>query len=296
MNSEYEILKGQRFLNYLNTEKYEKLYKFLIENPILFELRIFGDTIYSHGVKRGIQALQVIHMSYKYITENDIYRYIITPYELYGINDFKPIHYCIIENKPQELIYLLTTVGVNINSVDKDMNTALHLAVYNRNLYIVKILVNSGCILDSLNKVNKTPLYIASEYSLLEIAKLLLKRGARTSYRFGNFYSDIAEHVEEIGTPGIKLVFSDFFKKIERKKTSKLKKYKMSNEQIELIGNLNHLCDNLNIRDNRNMLRIIAQSSGVKYEENLNEEELCKFLSNKIILKSRYPELFNKIN
>lgn len=52
-------------------------------------------------------------------------------------------------------------------------NTALHFAVLNRNLEIVKILINSKANLDIKNKENKTPYNLALEHSLIDIYKYL---------------------------------------------------------------------------------------------------------------------------
>lgn len=52
-------------------------------------------------------------------------------------------------------------------------NTALHFAVLNRNLEIVKILINSKANFEIKNKENKTPYNLALEHSLIDIYKYL---------------------------------------------------------------------------------------------------------------------------
>ncbi|WAR10071.1 SECG-like protein [Mya arenaria] len=77
-----------------------------------------------------------------------------------------------------EVINVLLTSKCDVNEVDVKGNTALHLAVDEGHLEVVKKLVNSGrCVVDALNCAGESALMRAAFYDYVEAARSLLKEG-----------------------------------------------------------------------------------------------------------------------
>lgn len=75
-----------------------------------------------------------------------------------------------------DMANLLVTKGANLNSVDSKGNTALHLiAYYGLRLDIAKLLIENGADLNILNNEGKTAVYLAASYGRIETSKLFDK-------------------------------------------------------------------------------------------------------------------------
>lgn len=84
---------------------------------------------------------------------------------------------------------------IDVNTRDYLSRTALHLAVFNGHVGIVRLLLDSGVNIDSENLKGDTALHTASYFSsrgFEEIVKLLLKGGISVNYR--NRHGETALH------------------------------------------------------------------------------------------------------
>jgi ankyrin repeat protein len=72
-----------------------------------------------------------------------------------------------------------------LNVQDSKGNTALHYAVINNKEVVVKNLCFSRCNVNLLNKENKSPLHLATEREFQNVADMLVSSGADVSIRFG---------------------------------------------------------------------------------------------------------------
>lgn len=61
------------------------------------------------------------------------------------------------------LLRKLISSGANINLVDNDEQTALHLAAANGNIKVAKLLIEHGANISSVDNYGWTALFIASE-------------------------------------------------------------------------------------------------------------------------------------
>lgn len=66
----------------------------------------------------------------------------------------------------------------NVNEVDADGNTALHIAALSNNSEMVLFLIKNGATIDLKNSEGKTPLYVAIDNSAISAAETLVLRGA----------------------------------------------------------------------------------------------------------------------
>ena len=69
---------------------------------------------------------------------------------------------------------------ININSRDGSgfQQTALHKAVWDGHIQVVKFLVRNGAEIDAKNQNDATPLYIAAQEGQLDVVKFLIEKGA----------------------------------------------------------------------------------------------------------------------
>jgi len=68
--------------------------------------------------------------------------------------------------------------GADVNTTDKDGNTALKWAIYYRHLDVVKFLLNCGADVNPKNKDGHTALMATAYVGFPEATKLVLERGA----------------------------------------------------------------------------------------------------------------------
>ncbi len=73
--------------------------------------------------------------------------------------------------------FVLSIQGIDVNIVNKDIETALHLAAMNGNAAIIELLLNRGIEINRSNNMHRTALHIAALYDNLEAVQLLVDRG-----------------------------------------------------------------------------------------------------------------------
>jgi len=73
-----------------------------------------------------------------------------------------------------DLAFMLMELEVNLDAQDKNLDTALMIAVKKNNFFLVQDLVNANSNLDLKNSSGKTALDIAKHLNRIEIAKLLI--------------------------------------------------------------------------------------------------------------------------
>ena len=88
------------------------------------------------------------------------------------------IHILARKNK----IYLLNNInGIDYDILNKDKETALIIAIENKNIESCKILINNGANIKIKNKLDLSPLMLCCKYNLLDIAEILIKKGANVN-------------------------------------------------------------------------------------------------------------------
>ncbi len=80
-----------------------------------------------------------------------------------------------------EIFNVFITNGASINIIDINRNTALHYAVANNNIRVAKYLISKFVNINSQNKDGDTALHLAVYLGFSEIAEILLKSGAYIS-------------------------------------------------------------------------------------------------------------------
>ncbi|MFN7038135.1 MAG: ankyrin repeat domain-containing protein [Alphaproteobacteria bacterium] len=71
-----------------------------------------------------------------------------------------------------KLLGELIDAGVDIESVDKDLRTCLHLACFHNQIDTVKLLISAGANLNAYDKDNKTPLQLAGSKGYFNIVSI----------------------------------------------------------------------------------------------------------------------------
>ena len=107
------------------------------------------------------------------------------------LHGFKQNQVILDENNNEYLIHILARKNkINIlsdfNDIDYDIlnknkETALIIAIENKNIDSCKILINNGANIKIKNKLDLSPLMLCCKYNLLDIAEILIKKGANVN-------------------------------------------------------------------------------------------------------------------
>jgi len=81
-------------------------------------------------------------------------------------------------NGKKEVFHFPRELGADINILDTNDNTALHLASASDRFDIIKLLLDKGRSVTLTNKDDSTPLHISTKFGHLEATKSLVGRGA----------------------------------------------------------------------------------------------------------------------
>ncbi|MGX9892553.1 ankyrin repeat domain-containing protein, partial [Wolbachia endosymbiont of Protocalliphora sialia] len=88
-----------------------------------------------------------------------------------------------------EIVKLLKENGANLNTVDDNQSTPLHLAAKGGFLSIVEYLIENGANLNAVNYNEDTPLHLAAKGGFLDVVKLLKGKGANLNAENYNEYN-----------------------------------------------------------------------------------------------------------
>ncbi|CAD8062818.1 unnamed protein product [Paramecium sonneborni] len=99
-----------------------------------------------------------------------------------GLDDWTALHHA-INNRRVGIVKLLLDSNANPNLCTQMKSTPLHLACLRRSLEIVKLLVKNKVDLNCQDKDLNTPLHISSEYGEIQIVEFLLENGANASLK-----------------------------------------------------------------------------------------------------------------
>lgn len=134
--------------------------------------------------KKEKSAKELLENSYKNIYERDEKRRTV-------------LHYAV----EAKTVRLLVEKGANVNAADVEGYTALHLAVTEKRLEIVRELIKLGGNVNAEEYGNKcTPLHLACVVGEKEIVEELVKAGAEIEQadKFGMTAMDYAKNSKEI--------------------------------------------------------------------------------------------------
>ncbi|MBL7564106.1 ankyrin repeat domain-containing protein, partial [Legionella bononiensis] len=92
------------------------------------------------------------------------------------------------ENAYQRIADLLIKYGIYVNAIDKEGNTALHLAARDNNLTAIRYLLGHGADIDLRNKLGNIPLHLAAITDNPTAIRYLVEHGADINCQnnFGN--------------------------------------------------------------------------------------------------------------
>lgn len=102
----------------------------------------------------------------------------------YGIDQLGGRLITALQNKNIKLAEALIRSGADVNSVDSDGNSVLHLAMCFNKLSLIKLIISAGANINAVNKTeSQTPLFYAEKYASDDIVKLLIQANADVEYK-----------------------------------------------------------------------------------------------------------------
>lgn len=86
----------------------------------------------------------------------------------------------ILSNEPTRLGFVsdLIELGADLDWTNEQGNSALHLAIHNQQMDILKLLLHKKCNPDIVDSEGETPLHWAVRHNDIVATKLLLRAGA----------------------------------------------------------------------------------------------------------------------
>lgn len=103
-----------------------------------------------------------------------------------GISSNTPLMTAVSKSLENIVRIFLTKNDINLNAINRNWNTALHMAAKNGNSVIIKMLIDKGANVDARNKQGYTPLHTAVENNNLEAANEIINGKANVEIRADN--------------------------------------------------------------------------------------------------------------
>jgi len=147
-----------------------------------YDLKVSAE--YFQGENRSIQIREVIEPNIKFYLEIEGLESVGVVVDIWSEIPL----FTAIASEENETVKQLIISGFNVNTKDKNNQTALHVAVEHGNLEIIKFLLERGAKVNLKSKHNRTPLLMIDEFSedeeiLIEIVNLLIAKGADVNIR-----------------------------------------------------------------------------------------------------------------
>ncbi|KAG7278123.1 hypothetical protein CRUP_019433 [Coryphaenoides rupestris] len=105
---------------------------------------------------------------------------------------------------------LMLDAKVNMDEVDSQSRTPLHIAVYNNHVEIIRLLLESGCDLDIPDKRQQTALHIAAEHGQQNLVEMMLITGVNLNL------TDKGKTCLEVAVRGSYILLVDMIIKADR--------------------------------------------------------------------------------
>lgn len=144
-------------------------------------------SVYTYASLKSLKCLKIIHETFlEFLDGLTETKFSLTfkqnPWEVCGDARRKPIHYVTEFNLSKQLLYLINTVNVDVNSMDIYGNTALHIICYMNHINLINILLYAGMEenqhfpnINIINMFNESPFLICLKNENVELLSILLK-------------------------------------------------------------------------------------------------------------------------
>jgi ankyrin repeat protein len=284
-----------------------KLVDYIKKTPDSLYIRQSTFTPYIYAASLNLNTLMIFHSIYEHVSDSlpDVY---VEPFEYKNKNGDNLIHYVVnsiihkinsggnkydIKQLFLILEYVINTIGVNIDSFDKNRNTVLQLASKYNKIDIVKFLLFYGADPNIIDADFKTPLNYSVINKNFELFKILLYKKA--NYKYAR---------KESNYPLFLQIVEQYKKKINRKIVNGSKKYTkekhtqyLQKKHLKLCSNFYNKDNNINddsdkINNYKKELKKLANELHIEIPKNTNDNaddeiynNLCKLISHKILIK-----------
>eukprot|EP01156_Anaeramoeba_ignava_P023398 Anaeramoba_ignava/c21512_g8_i2.p1 GENE.c21512_g8_i2~~c21512_g8_i2.p1 ORF type:complete len:1015 (+),score=296.89 c21512_g8_i2:22-3066(+) len=114
-------------------------------------------------------------------------------------------------HQSREILDFLVERKADVNAIDSNRNTPLHISCEREMMDFIKILVENHADVNILNNNKDTPLHIACRKNSIEIAKYLLENGANPKQKLKDFSSPMDLALRNDSFELVKLLFEHGF-------------------------------------------------------------------------------------
>lgn len=147
--------------------------------------------------KSSISGYSPIYYAIRFKNEKMVEYLLNKGAKTYEVNDMGNLLILAVQKDLENVaLKFIESKQFKLNTKSDSYKTALHYAVNNKNLKLVKALLENGATATALGDGNLTPLHIACEKNLYEIADLLLKHGANPNIHEMESLSNLASDLK----------------------------------------------------------------------------------------------------
>ena len=118
-----------------------------------------------------------------------------------------PLH--LISSQGGKQLLKLIENGAQIDAMDNEGNTPLHLAIQNNQIHIVKYLIQNAANINAKDEFGWTPLHDAAEGGLIEFVKLLVENGAQIDSMNDKLFTPLCVAIQHNETDIVKYLIQN---------------------------------------------------------------------------------------
>jgi Ankyrin repeats (3 copies) len=265
-------------------EAKEELIKRIAARPSDVYLWHNGTSMYIHALLTNLTCLEALHEAY--INVIDKLEDLLPPCDLPTEEGDYAIHLAVLNDLKDECMFLVKTVGVNVNVRDKDGNTPLHLAcMFNRKTIAKYLLLEASVNPNIVNGALQSPLLISAFKKDYEMMRLLVRKGAKVSFYAGRFLVSVTDALQSVGGHETTAFIHKLFREAKNKQRQKKKRSKENARFRDKFDAYSVVC-----RRNANPLadaQKLAKTFGVKHDENDSFETVCDKMGSNLVAKKK---------
>lgn len=270
-------------LKAISEHRCEDVMKILIQSPNLFEEEYNSYTIVSYAATSTLDMLKCVLNVAKRLRIPD---FVLTMGDSSESRD--PLMAAVEANKPQNVELLLRMYHFDLSNVNFDGQSALHIAVDNKRIDMVKMFLFNGANPNLADESGNSPLAYAIDNDSPDIVKVLLEYGANpnTVVFFGS-KPELLYDIIRSDHPHLQPIIDKYTQTSRRHHKGFVKKQKRSSQMKQQRRHLISICQNMDPNATLEQRHhAFAKSHGVS-DTNVTYRDFCQKAVYKSALMTR---------